>query len=155
MSTARMSSISYRRGEISDVPRMAELIAAAALPPLFVEEYISGFIAAERDGELWACGGVEMYEDCAVIRSVVVDERGRGLGVGRRIADMLMADARIAGASDFYLFTGDASEFWKRFGFVEVTFEAWKTAPRMCWQYQFLSQNRDLVDGIHTMWRKA
>ena len=153
---ARTSHITYRRGALPDVPRMIELMAAASLPPLFVEEYIEGFIAAECDGEIWACGGLEMYGDCGVIRSVVVDEPGRGLGVGRRIAEMLIADAQGAGASDLYLFTGDAVEFWKRLGFAEVTFDEWKAAPRMCWQYQFLSQNRDIVGaGIHTMWRTA
>jgi amino-acid N-acetyltransferase len=134
---------------------MAELIAAAHLPPLFIEEYLDGFVTADRAGEVIACGGVELHGDSAVIRSVVVDEAGRGLGLGGKLAEMLMANACGAGAQDLYLFTADALPFWQHLGFVEVAFEDWKDAPRACWQYQFLSQNRDVVPDVHTMWRKA
>jgi amino-acid N-acetyltransferase len=69
---------------------MTELISAANLPAIFIEEFLDGFVAAEREGELVGCGGVETYGDCAVIRSVAVDGAARGLGIGRRIAEMLM-----------------------------------------------------------------
>ena len=134
---------------------MVELIASANLPPLFVEEYLDGFIAAHRDGAVIACGGVEMYGDCAVVRSVVVDEAGRGLGLGGRLAEMLMSNARDAGATDLYLFTAEALPFWQRYDFVEITLDDWKHPARACWQYQFISQNRELVPEVHTMWRKA
>ncbi len=154
---ARISTdqVNFRPAQATDIPRMAELITAAHLPPLFIEEYLDGFVAADREGDVIACGGIEVYGDCAVIRSVVVDEAGRGLGLGGKLAEMLMSNARDAGAADLYLFTADALPFWQHYGFVEVTFEDWRDAPRACWQYQFLSQNRELVPEIHTMWRKA
>lgn len=154
-SPASTEQVAFRIARADDIPRMAELMAAAHLPPLFIEEHLDGFVAADRAGELIACGGIEMYEDCAVIRSVVVDESGRGLGLGGRLAEMLMANARAAGAADLYLFTAEALPFWQHYGFAEVTFEEWKNAPRASWQYQFLSQNRDVVPDVHTMWRKA
>jgi N-acetylglutamate synthase-like GNAT family acetyltransferase len=153
--TAPTTNVTFRPARAADVPRMVELIASAQLPPLFVEEFLEGFIAGERAGEIIACGGVEMYGDCAVIRSVVVDEAGRGLGLGGRLAEMLMAHARDAGATDLYLFTADALPFWQHYGFVEVALEDWRDAPRVCWQYQFISQNRNLMPDVHTMWRKA
>ncbi|MEK7692635.1 MAG: GNAT family N-acetyltransferase [Chloroflexota bacterium] len=149
------SDVTFRPARAADVPRMVDLIAGANLPPAFVEEYLDGFIAAERDGETIACGGVEMYAGSAVIRSVVVDDAARGLGIGRRLAELLMAHARAAGAKDLYLFTADALPFWQQCGFVEVTLEDWQDAPRACWQYQFISQNRSLMPDVHTMWRKA
>ena len=153
--SASTENVTFRPALPPDVPRMVELMAAAHLPPLFVEEYLDGFIAAERGGEVFACGGFEVYGDCAVIRSVVVDETGRGLGLGGRLAEMLMARARDGGASDLYLFTADALPFWQHYGFVGIALEDWKSAPRACWQYQFISQNRDLIPEVRTMWRKA
>jgi N-acetylglutamate synthase-like GNAT family acetyltransferase len=147
--------ITWRRGRLDDVPRFEELIAAADLPPLFIAEYIDGFVVGERDGAVIACGGVEMYQRCAVLRSVVVDESGRGLGVGRGLCDRLEQHARDAGATDIYLFTGDALEFWKRRGYVVTGLDGWATPPRMSWQYQFVSQNEDIVGEAHAMWRKA
>ena len=153
--SAPAANVTFRPARAADVPRMVDLIASANLPPAFVEEYLEGFIAAERSGEIVACGGVEMYSDSAVIRSVVVDEAARGLGLGRGLAELLMTHARDAGATDLYLFTADALPFWQQCGFVEVTLEDWQDAPRACWQYQFISQNRSLMPEVHTMWRKA
>jgi N-acetylglutamate synthase-like GNAT family acetyltransferase len=89
-----------------------------------------------------------------VIRSVVVDPAARGQGIGVTIAERLIAAARIAGATDLYLFTEQAHPFWLRLGFADVTFEDWKAPARANWQYQFLSQNRTLVPDLHTMWRR-
>lgn len=152
---ASTEHVTFRPALPSDVPRMVELMAAAHLPPLFIEEYLDGFIAAELEGAVIACGGIERYDDCAVIRSVVVDDTGRGRGLGGRLAALLMARAREAGASDLYLFTADALPFWRHYDFEEVALEDWKTAPRACWQYQFIAQNRDLVPDVRSMWRKA
>lgn len=156
MATAGLGTgADFRQAQTDDVPRMVELIARAHLPPLFIEEFLDGFIAAEQNGRLIACGGIEMYGDCGVIRSVVVDEAARGLGLGGTMAELLMAKGRAAGAADVYLFTGDALAFWAGYGFLEVTFADWKAAPRVSWQYQFVSQNHELIPDVRTMWRKA
>ena len=149
------ADVTFRAALASDVPRMAELIASAHLPPLFIEEYVDGFIAAQRGDDIVACGGIEIYEDCGVIRSVVVDESGRGLGLGGKLAELLMARGREAGVTDFFLFTAEALPFWQHYGFVEIAFDDWKQPPRASWQYQFVSQNADLVPEVHTMWRRA
>jgi len=150
-----ISGVTFRGAAAADVPRMTELIAAAALPAVFITEFLDGFVVAERGGEVIACGGVEHYGACAVIRSVVVDPSARGLGVGVEIAGMLMDRARAAAAQDIYLFTAEAQDFWSRLGFVDVTFEEWKEPARACWQYQFLSPNREMLPDVHPMWRSA
>lgn len=150
-----IDAIRFRAGTLDDIPRFAQMIAGADLPPLFIAEFIGGFVAAERGGEIIACGGIEMYEQYAVIRSVVVDPAARSLGLGSAISERLESAARAAGATDIYLFTADAIEFWKRRGYVEVTFDEWAKPPRLCWQYQFITQNQDLVGIAHPMWRKA
>ncbi len=97
-----------------------QLIASANLPPLFIEEFLPGFAVVEHEGEIVGCGGLELYGDSGVIRSIVTDEAARGLGLGRRISELLIDDARAFGATDLYLFTMDAWEFWKHLGFVDV-----------------------------------
>jgi hypothetical protein len=59
-STTSASEVTFRAALPADIPRMSEMIAAAELPPIFVEEFLDGFLAAERGGELLACGGVEI-----------------------------------------------------------------------------------------------
>jgi len=151
-STKAESEPAFRPASLADVPRMAGLIAEAHLPPIFIEEFIDGFLAADVAGQVGACGGVEMYDDCAVIRSVVVDPSARGLGLGGQLAERLIALARARGARDVYLFTQDAREFWKHCGFIDVALDEWRGPARACWQYQFISQNPEMAAGIHTMW---
>jgi N-acetylglutamate synthase-like GNAT family acetyltransferase len=125
------------------------------LPPLFIEEFVPGFLVVEHEGELIGCGGNEIYGDSAVIRSVVVHERARGSGLGGEIARLLTDDARSFGARDLYLFTLDAHDFWLRAGFRDVSLDAWKDEAREQWQYQFCSRFPEAVHGVYSMWSPA
>jgi len=148
--------VRIRRGRHDDVPQLAALIVTGNLPPLFIEEFVEGFAVAEHDGDVIACGGLELYGDCGVIRSVVVDEAARGLGLGRVIADLLCEDARLSGAKDIYLFTQDAWQFWQALGFEDVPLSAWPDAPRICWQYRFISLHPEMAEfGVRSMRRAA
>jgi N-acetylglutamate synthase-like GNAT family acetyltransferase len=131
------------------------MIEQANLPPMFIDEFLDGFLVGEREGEILGCGGQEMYGTSAVIRSVVVSPQAQGTGLGGRIARLLLERAREAGASDAYLFTMDAWEFWKHLGFADVALEEWREEPRECWQYVVISQNREMemFASVHSMWR--
>jgi len=156
MTTSDLADVTMRRAAPADIPRMVELIAGANLPPLFISEYLDGFAVGEQGGQVVGCGGIEMYGSSAVIRSIVVGERMRGTGLGRKLSELLMSDAKAAGATDLYLFTADAHDFWQHLGFVDIALGDWKAEARVNWQYQFISQNADLIGGeIYTMWRKA
>ena len=146
----------YRRGRAGDVPALAQLIAAGELPPLFIEEFVEGFVVVEHEGEIVGCGGLEVYDDASgVIRSVVVDERVRGMRIGEKVARLLTEDALAAGIEDLYLFTMHAHPFWQRLGYVDVSLDAWKQAPRVCWQYQFLSRYPEASRDVFVMWRRV
>jgi amino-acid N-acetyltransferase len=145
----------YRRSRPSDLAELTRLIIHGDLPPMFIEEFIEGFVAVEHDGEIVGCGGLELYGDSGVIRSVVVDERGRGQRIGEHMTELLMADARSAGLLHLYLFTMHAHEFWLRHGFTDVPLEAWEEPPRVSWQYQFVSQFPQASSNIYSMWRAA
>lgn len=145
----------YRRGRVDDVPALAQLIVAGELPPLFIEEFAQGFVVVEHASEIVGCGGLEVYgENSGVIRSVVVDERLRGKRVGEKIARLLTEDALAAGVDDVYLFTMHAHPFWLRLGYADVTLDAWKQAPRVCWQYQFIAKFPEASKDVFVMWRR-
>jgi N-acetylglutamate synthase-like GNAT family acetyltransferase len=145
----------YRRGRASDIPDFVRLIVAGELPPLFVDDFVEGFVAVEHEGEVIGCGGLEVYEQSGVIRSVVVNERGRGQHIGERIADLLMAEARAAGLTDVYLFTMHAHNFWLRLGFIDLPLDRWNMAPRASWQYQFIDQYPEAAGDVFPMWRRT
>lgn len=147
--------VSVRAARPDDVPRMTQLINEAHLPAVFIEEFLAGFVAAEREGQVVGCGGVEVYRAGAVIRSVVIDPAAQGLGLGRRLAERLVEYGHAAGVRDFYLFTVDAASFWRHLGFEDVTVSEWIEAPRASWQYQFISQNPGAIPGMRSMWKRV
>jgi amino-acid N-acetyltransferase len=149
------AACNYRRGAPGDEQRFAELIVHGELPPLFIAEFIRGFVAAEHGGDVIGCGGLELYGRCGVIRSVVVQDSARNKGIGERMAQLLMEDAQAFGATDIYLFTMHARRFWERLGFRELPLERWEQAPRICWQYQFVSEHPEASSGVVAMWRAA
>jgi amino-acid N-acetyltransferase len=145
--------IRYRRGTADDIPQLSALILSANLPPLFMEEFIEGFAVAEQDGKIIACGALEVYDRCGVIRSIAVDKDARGLGLGRTITDLLVEEARRFPCDEVYLMTVDAWEFWKHVGFVDVAPGEWAPPAQKFWQYQFVTAEpeRAATMGVHFM----
>lgn len=145
------AALAYRRATRGDTPRMAALMAAEELPPLFIDQFLGGFVVAEAGGVVVATGGAEMYGETAAIRSVVVDPRLRGTGAGRGIADRLLADARAFGARRAYLFTQHARPFWLHLGFEDFPVHEWAEEARLSWQWQFVSRHADQMGEIYSM----
>lgn len=149
--------VTLRRAVAEDVPAIQRLLQEAHLPDRFVEEYIDSFLVGEAGRDVVACGGIEVYDDTGVVRSVVVDQRYQGRRVGHALYEALLDDARRAGVSDLYLFTMEAAQFWQRFGFVEVPLADWRPPARECWQYRYVSSREETFRqmGLCSMWRRV
>ncbi len=155
--TTGEAQITFRTAAKADVQALTDMIASENLPPFLIEEFLDSFRIAERDGAMLACGGVESYDDCAVLRSIVVAPEARGLRLGRKIVDLLVEIALERRATDFYLFTMDAWPFWKHLGFEDIPLEEWREPAKACWQWQYIGQNRyhKMFQGLHSMWKAA
>ena len=147
--------VRLRRARRGDLPAITDVIVNANLPPLFIEEFAEGFAVAEQQGAIIAAGGLEIYGNAGFLRSIAVTQEGRGLGLGREITKLLIADARAAGISDIYLFTQDAVLFWQHMGFAGVPMDAWPEAARANWQYRYISAHFAAMQamGTHSMWK--
>jgi amino-acid N-acetyltransferase len=85
-------------------------------------EDILEFCVAESsaDGTVAGCGAVHvMWEDLAEIRTVAVDARLRGHGIGHLIVDELLDRARAVGVARVFCLTF-AVDFFARHGFTEI-----------------------------------
>lgn len=86
-------------------------------------EDILEFTVAEApaDGTVAGCGALHvMWEDLAELRTVAVDERRRGAGIGHLIVDELLARARAVGVSRVFVLTF-AVPFFSSHGFTEIS----------------------------------
>jgi amino-acid N-acetyltransferase len=85
------------------------------------EDVLEFTVAAASDGAVVGCGALHvMWEDLAEIRTVAVDERRRGAGIGHLIVDELLERARAVGVSRVFVLTF-AVPFFAGHGFTEIS----------------------------------
>jgi amino-acid N-acetyltransferase len=76
---------------------------------------------ASTDASVVGCGALHvMWDDLAELRTVAVDERRRGAGVGHLIVDELLDRARAVGVSRVFVLTFAVS-FFASHGFTEIS----------------------------------
>jgi amino-acid N-acetyltransferase len=111
-------TIEAARGQ--DLPAVLELLDRVELPGEDLENHLDGMLVARGAGQVVGSATLEFYGASALLRSVVVDPRrqGGGLGVGLTLAALDLARER--GVARVYLLTETAGEFFPRFGFRSV-----------------------------------
>ncbi len=115
-----VSELEIRAANGEDLQGVLALLSANGLPVEGVADHLKTFIVA-RDGEqLVGCSGAESYSFVALVRSVAVDERYRGIGLGRRLTREILDRLSSRGVREFYLLTNDAEEYFKKRGFKTI-----------------------------------
>lgn len=109
-----------RHAQPSDEARILALVAASQLPITGVLEHVADYRVADQDGEVLGVAGLEIHGSVALLRSLAVDERARGLGVAAALCRALLDDARCRGIQVIYLRTREAEAYFRRFGFNRV-----------------------------------
>jgi arsenite methyltransferase len=117
---ARKPGAALRRAEVRDVAGIEAILGAADLPVAGVGDWLAGFIVAEEGGRLVGAAGLEVHGSDGLLRSVVVDPAVRGRGLGRRLAEEVVAGARARGLRRLYLLTTTAGDYFPRLGFRRI-----------------------------------
>ena len=112
-----MSEISIRRATPADRTAVVSLLSASALSSEGVDPALAGFSVAERDGALVGVAGLERYGDYGLLRSVAVAGETRGLGLGARLTQAVLEEARARGLAGVYALTTTAERYFPRLGF--------------------------------------
>ena len=129
--------IALRRATLEDVPGiariMAEFVAQGVLLPRPVGELyqcIREFHVAVRAGEVVACAALRLlWDDLGEVRSLAVRPNHHGLGLGGRLVERVLADARAIGLPRVIALTREVG-FFERCGFAVVSRD---TLPRKVW----------------------
>jgi amino-acid N-acetyltransferase len=86
-----------------------------------ITDNIDLFRVAEANGGVIGCGALEIFTpDLAEIRSLVVDQSRKGTGIGRRLVECLVDDARDRGHKRLMALTY-VPGFFHRLGFETVS----------------------------------
>ena len=113
-----------RKAMPDDREQVHSLLTRASLPLGGIPDSLGGFVVAEDGGRIIGVGGMEDCGAEGLLRSIAVDNSARGRGIGRRIVEQLVDDARTEGRHSLYLLTTTAENYFPSFGFVRVERDA-------------------------------
>jgi N-acetylglutamate synthase-like GNAT family acetyltransferase/SAM-dependent methyltransferase len=102
-----------------DVPSIQALLAEAELPA-DAEPHLGDFLVARHQERVAGCIGMEVHGSDALFRSLVVEPAYRGLGLGRRLYETLVAHARTRGVARAYLLTTTIESLAEAWGFRRI-----------------------------------
>ena len=116
-----MSSIvQYRLAGNRDIAAVQHLLQLCALPADDLGKSPVVLFAAEQDGEILACAGIEPYPPFGLLRSVAVHPDARGRGIGHRITQMAIDYARNQQIRTLFLLTTTAEHYFAGRGFQPI-----------------------------------
>jgi amino-acid N-acetyltransferase len=118
MDDAMSYTIGIRAARAKDHATCIALLHQANLP---VDDIESGrmteFMVAESGSAIVGLVGLEHYESSGLLRSLVVSDAARRLGIGARLLAALESRARKLGIRDLWLLTIDADDYFGSKGF--------------------------------------
>jgi amino-acid N-acetyltransferase len=121
-----VSSVVVRRARTSDVPDIKRLVDTYAGKILLEKnlvtlyEAVQEFWVAELDGEVVGCGALHvLWADLGEVRTVAVNPKVKGRGIGHAVVDQLLRVARELELQRLFVLTFE-TEFFTRHGFAEI-----------------------------------
>jgi amino-acid N-acetyltransferase len=97
------------------------------------KQLLVGFYQA---GELIGTGGLEIFDSCALLRSIAVRSDFRGKSIGSSITKKMLQEAGSKGVKDIYLLTETAHDFFQQKGFEDIDRHALPATIRGSFQFQ-------------------
>ena len=123
--------IEVRRARTADVRAIRDLVEPLTATRVLVAKdavaYYEGlqqFRVAEVDGRVLGCGALHvLWEDLAEVRTLAVHQDALGQGIGGRVLEVLLQDARDLGIERVFCLTFEVA-FFGRHGFAPIEGQA-------------------------------
>lgn len=97
-----------------------ELLAEAKLDFSDLKQPNIRLFRFEENGQTMGVGGLEVFNDHALLRSVAVKKELQGKGLGKEMVAQIEQAARESGIKSFYLLTNTAPEFFRSIGYQQI-----------------------------------
>ena len=120
-------SVVVRSAKTGDVKKIRKIVDAYSdqrrllyKETVTLFEAVQEFVVAEVDGEVVGCGALHvLWEDLAEVRTVAVIESMHGQGVGHKILDQVLKNAKEIGVKKVFCLTFE-TKFFGAHGFEEI-----------------------------------
>lgn len=96
------------------------LLQSEKLPFEDLPAVLENFYLALESNRVIGVIGLEKYNDCGLLRSMVVDKQFRNKNVAAKLIDQLELEAGSLGIDSIYLFTETASSYFERKGYKKI-----------------------------------
>jgi phosphinothricin acetyltransferase len=103
-----------------DVLAILDLMHIVNLPRDGVAEALEHFWVARQDGQVVGTVGIEVYGDCALLRSLAVTPAWQGQALGLALTDTALSYLMSRQFQAVYLLTTTAEQFFRRHDFLVV-----------------------------------
>jgi amino-acid N-acetyltransferase len=114
---ARISDLRFIQKFINDFAKKEEMLPRS-LNELY--ETVRDFIVCEEQGTInGVCALHIMWEDLAEIRSLAVDKYHQKKGIGKKLIQQCLKEARALGIKKVFALTYNP-EFFKKLGFIDI-----------------------------------
>ena len=121
--------------------KLQQLLKANKLPSSDLKLEGSFFIGYHNaEGILIGSGGLEQYGNTGLLRSIAVDEKLRGLALGKEIVDNIIEKAKQLKIKDLYLLTETAHNYFLKKGFQDVPRDAVPDAIKQSTEFSQVCQ---------------
>ena len=95
---------------------------------------LGDYVVYELDGGVHACAALHIYEDGqAEIAAVAVDQTFAHMGIGPKLIDQLIKNAREKKVSSIFIMTTQAADWFEKLGFVQDSVESLPQERRAIW----------------------
>ena len=101
----------------TDLPAILALLDRTDLPQDGLADHLSTTLVARDEDAIIGSAALEVYDSGALLRSVAVEPRYQGQGIGQQLTQAALTLARERGIPVVYLLTETAGDFFPRFGF--------------------------------------
>lgn len=112
--------IDIRAAQPEDANEVFTLLSDAGLPLDGLREHLGTTLVARQGGGVVGVAAVEIYDDGGLLRSVAVDPKLRGSGLGRQLVERVLEMARARRLPALYLLTTTAAGYFPRLGFSAI-----------------------------------
>ncbi|WP_058301945.1 N-acetyltransferase [Gorillibacterium timonense] len=132
------STVACRQASEQDLDQLAEIIEGYARQGIMLPRTkemlrysLDSFVVAEVDGKLIGCGSLcQLGQDLVEIRSLGISNGYKGQGIGRKLVETLVKQAKAAGIPKVMALTYEDA-FFQRVGFTVVEKEIF---PEKVWK---------------------
>ena len=113
--------ITIQKASLSQLPAIIQLLKLNNLPfEDLQQQMLDHFLVAKNDQEVVGVVGLEVYEQVALLRSLVVSRHFRGMEVGKRLMESVEKVEKSLQLQQVFLLTTDAERYFKPFGYQVV-----------------------------------